>query len=438
MLRTNAEPPAGEVVREVRRRARPLRGVDDLTPLLERIGKARIVMLGEASHGTSDYYTWRTRISMRLILEHGFSFVAVEGDWPACYRVNRFVRGSDGSGGEALDVLATFRRWPTWMWANWEVVALTQWLRRHNDALPEDRRVGFYGLDVYSLWESLAAIEHYLEETDPAALAAARSAFDCFEPFGEDAAAYARATALVPVSCEAEVVELLRAMRSGGDTTGEDREARFDADQNARSAVGAERYYRAMVRGGSESWNVRDRHMMGTLEDLLEHHGAGSRAIVWEHNTHIGDARATDMAAVGMINVGQLARERYGEQEVVLVGFGSHRGTVIAAPAWGAASERMQVPVAREASWEDVFHEAVAGDAFLLTADLSASAAARRGHRAIGVVYDPRQERYGNFVATDLPQRYDAFVYLDESDALHPLDVDARRGVPPDTFPWGV
>jgi erythromycin esterase len=219
--------------------------------------------------------------------------------------------------------------------------------------------------------------------------------------------------------------------------SGDDGEARFDAEQNARAAVGAERYYRAMVRGGSESWNVRDRHMIATLDDLLTYHGPAAKAIVWEHNTHIGDARATDMA-VGMVNTGQLAREGYGDDDVVLVGFGSHRGSVIAGRAWGAPMERMSVPAAQAGSWEGVFREARGADALLLTEDLSEAARARRGHRAIGVVYDPREERYGNYVSTDLPRRYDAFIYLDETVALHPLHVEPREEDPPATYPWGV
>jgi erythromycin esterase len=428
----------GALVDEIVRCAEPLRGSDDLDALLDRIGPMRVVMLGEASHGTSEYYAWRLRLSRRLIREHGFSFIAVEGDWPDAYRVNRFVKGLDPVADTARDVLAGFRRWPTWMWANWEVVALAEWLRDHDRSLPEDQRVGFFGLDVYSLWASLGEVMAYLEATDPDALEAAHAAYACFEPFGRDVQAYARSTAFVNASCEDEVVALLAELRRQAGQGPDDDEARFDAEQNARAAVGAERYYRTMVRGGSESWNVRDRHMMGTLDDLLEHHGPDAKAIVWEHNTHVGDARATDMAAAGMVNTGQLARERYGEDAVALVGFGSHRGSVIAGRSWGAPMERMPVPEAEARSWEDVFHAAVGRDAWVLTSRLPAAARVPRGHRAIGVVYDPRSERYGNYVPTDLPRRYDAFVHVDESRALHPLHVPPSEAGPPDTYPWGV
>jgi len=423
----------------VRRASWELNGADGLDPLMERIGDARFVLLGEASHGTSEYYTWRARISQRLVQEKGFSFIAVEGDWPDCYALNRFVKGYDGAGASAQEVLGAFSRWPTWMWANWEVVALTEWLRRHNAGLPEAQRVGFYGLDVYSLWESLASVMTYLERTDPEALEVARRAYRCFEPYHEEPQDYAQATAFVSASCEDEVVSLLSELRRSAETYPEDHEARFSAEQNARAVVGAERYYRAMVRGGPESWNVRDRHMLETLQNLMAHHGPEAKAVVWEHNTHIGDARATDMAEDGMVNVGQLVRERYGQEAVVLVGFGSYRGSVIAGDYWGARAERMEVPPARAGSWEEVFHRAGRQRALLLSERLRDDAAAslRRGHRAIGVVYRPAYER-GNYVPTVLPERYDAFLYLDETRALHPLHVEPRRGGPPDTFPWGL
>jgi erythromycin esterase len=427
-----------ELATEVGGKSRELRSAGDLDPLLERIGDARVVMLGEATHGTSEYYTWRARLSQRLIREKGFSFIAVEGDWPDSYRVNRFVKGYPDSGERARDVLREFARWPTWMWANWEVAALAEWMRGFNRGRAADDKVGFYGLDVYSLWQSLEAIMGYLERTDPQALEVARRAYACFEPYQEDVHAYAEATAFVPTSCEDEVTDLLGEIRARATGYAEDHEARFSAEQNARAVVGAERYYRTMIRGSSESWNERDRHMMGTLESLLEQHGDQSKAIVWEHNTHIGDARATDMASAGMVNTGQLARERYGEHDTVLVGFGSHRGSVVAGAFWGAPMERLPMPPARQGSWEDVFHEAGGRDLLLLTDRLSDQARERRGHRAIGVVYDPARERYGNYVPTDLPRRYDAFIFLDETEALHPLHVVPEEVGPPGTYPWGV
>jgi erythromycin esterase len=411
----------------VRSRSRPLRSAADLDPLLERIGDARCVLLGEASHGTHEYYTWRAEISKRLIAEKGFSLIAVEGDWPDCYHVNRFVRGEFGT--DARDVLHAFARWPTWMWANEEVADLADWLRGHN---ARGGSVGFYGLDVYSLWDSLYQVLGYLGKHAPSALPGARRAFGCFEPYGEDAQEYARATRWVDASCEDEVVALLADVRRAAKPD----EAGFDAEQNALVVRNAERYYRTMVRGGPESWNVRDRHMMDTLDRLVRRHG---KAIVWEHNTHIGDARFTDMAGDGMVNVGQLARERYGA-DTVLVGFGSHRGRVIAGREWDAPMERMEVPPGRVGSWEDVLHRVGPADRLLLFDGAGDAPLAReRGHRAIGVVYHPHYESFGNYVPTVLPRRYDAFLFLDRTEALRPLHLPAspEEEEVPETFPSG-
>jgi erythromycin esterase-like protein len=384
---------------QVRDLAQPLRGPEDLDPLMKRIGDARLVLLGEASHGTADYYNWRAEISKCLIREKGFSFIGVEGDWPDCYQVNRFVKGR--LEGSAREVVQTFQRWPTWMWANEEVARLARWLRQHNEAQADARKVGFYGLDVYSLWDSLYQVMGYLRRVDPAALATAGHAYRCFEPYGEDVQEYARATRFVGESCEQEVVNLLKEIRQkAGVYEAQGPEEYFLAEQNALMVQNAEAYYRAMVRGGPESWNVRDRHMSATLDRLLRHHGAGSKAIVWEHNTHIGDARFTDMADDGMVNLGQLAREGHREEGVVLVGFGSHHGSVIAGRAWDAPMEQMPVPEARRGSWEDVLHRAGPANKLLLFREAKETPALReaRGHRAIGVVYHPEYEHLGNYV----------------------------------------
>jgi erythromycin esterase-like protein len=419
----------------------PLRDERDLDPLLARIGDARYVLLGEASHGTSDFYTWRERISRRLIEEKGFRFIAVEGDWPDCYRVNRYVKGYPGAGESAFEVLHAFARWPTWMWANREVESLTEWLREHNrDALDEEK-VGFYGLDVYSLWESMAAVEEYLARVDPAAARDARRAYGCFDPYQEDVQEYARATALVPTSCEDEVVGMLGALRRRAPEYREDgREAYFNAEQNALTVRNAEMYYRAMVRGGPGSWNLRDTHMVETLNRLMAHHGPTARAIVWEHNTHVGDARATDMARAGLVTVGQLVRQQHEDEGVVLVGFSSYQGTVIAGDEWGAPMERMQVPAAQAGSWEQILHEHSACDRLMIFAPEEPEELLQpHGHRAIGVVYDPGLERFGNYVPTVLPFRYDALLYFDRTHALHPLHIREREdGDEPETYPSGM
>ncbi|MFN2563466.1 MAG: erythromycin esterase family protein [Gemmatimonadaceae bacterium] len=428
----------------VRRLARPLETADDLDPLIDRVGSARYVLLGEATHGTSEFYTWRTEISRRLVLEKGFTFIAVEGDWPDCYRVNRYVRRFPDSGESAEAVLHAFERWPTWMWANREVVALVSWLRRHNDRVHPERRVGFYGLDVYSLWDSMHAVVQYLERIDPELARRARRAYSCFDPYHDDAQDYARATALVPTSCEDEAVAVLRALRGRAPEYRQDgREAFFNAEQNALVARNAELYYRTMVRGGPSSWNVRDTHMVETLERLMKHHEPHAKAIVWEHNTHVGDARYTDMATHGMVNVGHLVRDRHDDEGVVIVGFGTHCGTVVAADEWGAPMERMRVPEARTGSWEDVCHRADTGDKLLIFTDDADGGVpgleGPRDHRAIGVVYDPRHERWGNYVPTVVPRRYDTFIYVDESQAVDPLHMPVRvDGEVAETFPSGM
>ncbi|HEX8695795.1 MAG TPA: erythromycin esterase family protein [Longimicrobium sp.] len=430
-----------KLVEGVKEHALPLEDDRDLDPLLERIGDARVVLLGEASHGTGEYYTWRDRISRRLIAEKDFSFIAVEGDWPDCYAVNLFVKEWGDVGESAREVLHAFHRWPTWMWANEEVVALAEWMRETNRDRPDERKAGFYGLDVYSLWDSMEVVTRYLERRDPALAERARRAYGCFDPYEEDVQEYAFATAFVPTDCEEEVVQMLREMRSKGPQFREHgREAYFNAEQNALVALNAELYYRTMVRGGSASWNVRDTHMMETLQRLMKHHGPDAKAIVWEHNTHVGDARATDMARAGMVNVGQLARQEYGD-ECVIVGFSSYRGSVIAGDAWGSPMERMRVPEARGGSWEAVFHEAGAQDKLLLLEgfDEVPGALDPRGHRAIGVVYNPDAERYGNYVPTVMPYRYDAMLYIDESHAVHPLHLaPVPEHEVPETYPSGM
>jgi len=442
-LHTDDTSTSKQLLAEVRQLAHPLRTPADLDPLLSRIGGARVVLLGEASHGTHEYYTWRATVTKRLITELGFSFVAVEGDWPDCYRVNRFVKAYPGAATDPDEALETYHRWPTWMWANEEVRDLIGWMREHNDRRPDDAKTGFYGLDVYSLWDSLHEVMGFLRKRDPGAFAAARQALQCFEPYGEDAQEYARASVFVPDSCRDEVVNLLTEVRAAAKRAdGDGRDGPFVAEQNALVVKNAEAYYRAMVRSDSSSWNVRDRHMAETLDRLLAHHGPRAKAIIWEHNTHIGDARYTDMADDGMVNIGQLARDRYGEADTVLVGFGSYRGTVIAGKYWDAPWEEMTVPPGRDGSWEEVMHRASAADKlFVFRQPAAAELADWRGHRAIGVVFRPQYEHHGNYVPTVLPRRYDAFLYIDETRALRPLSgfagTDEEEGVP-ETYPTGV
>jgi erythromycin esterase-like protein len=431
-----------EVISSIKQWAIPLQSKNDLTPLYDKIGDARVVMLGEASHGTHEFYSWRAHITRYLIEEKGFNFIAVEGDWPDCYRVNRFVKGYANSGATIFEVLKSFNRWPTWMWANWEITAMGNWLYSHNKDLAPEKKAGFYGLDVYSLWESMNSIMDYLQKTDMAAYEIAEKAYECFEPYRkEEGWSYANATRLVPASCESEVLQLLAEIQRKTPSYNSDHENVFNTRQNAFVAVNAEKYYRSMFLGGPHSWNIRDRHMYDTLDRLLEFHGKNSKVIVWEHNTHIGDARATDMVDEGMFNIGELARTRHADRGVVLVGFGSYSGSVIAGKKWGAEMEAMQMAEARKGSWEYFLHRAGEDDKLLLMNDFLENDMLMENHiphRAIGVVYNPELEKYGNYVPSILPLRYDAFIYLDHTRALFPLHIPADKMQIPETYPFGL
>ncbi|WP_308639440.1 erythromycin esterase family protein [Paenibacillus silvisoli] len=409
------------VIDEIRSNAHRLEQDADLQPLAKAAANANYVLLGEASHGTSEFYTYRTALSKLLIEQHQFTFIAVEGDWPSCYEVNKYIKHHPDAKGSIEEVLQSFDRWPTWMWANMETAELVGWLREHNRGLPEERRVGFYGLDVYSLWESMDEIINHLKKTNSPELDAALKAFACFEPHGREGQNYGMAAAFFSEHCQDEVVQLLKELEAKRVRAEGSHEALLNDEINALVAVNAERYYHAMVKGGPESWNIRDRHMVEALERVMQFHGSAAKAIVWEHNTHIGDARATDMAADDMVNVGQLLREQHAEDEVFAIGFGTHSGHVIAADAWASPLEELRVPEARRGSWEDLMHEAGAFDQWLLFRGSDAEAFRETyGHRAIGVVYHPHYER-GNYVPSVMAERYDAFVFVDKSHALQPL-----------------
>lgn len=331
------------LIEQIRKQSVPLRNHNDVDVLIDAVGDAKYVLLGEASHGTSEFYSLRTEISKKLIENKGFSFIAVEGDWPSCYSLNSYVKHYPGSSDDIYEVMESFDRWPTWMWANDEIISLARWLREYNAHQPDDKKIGFYGLDVYSLWKSMEAILRYLETTGSEHLQTARKAFTCFEPYSRDPQMYGVSAAFLSEDCEEEVVKLLKKMHAGRTETNPDNESALSAELNALVAVNAERYYRSMVRGGPDSWNIRDHHMVEALNRIMSFHGPDAKAIVWEHNTHIGDARATDMASEDMINVGQLLRENREQNQVYAVGFGTHRGTVIAATEWGSPMEIMTV-----------------------------------------------------------------------------------------------
>ncbi|ACY98686.1 erythromycin esterase family protein [Thermomonospora curvata] len=411
--------------------ALPLEYESDLDPLLARIGGARCVLLGAASHGTHEYYAWRAALTRRLIAEHGFSFVAVEWDWRDCRQIRRSVTGTPEAPQDPRRVLEARRRWPAWVWANEETARFCRWLREHNLAhnseLPPHRRVGFYGLDVYGLWESLHTVHAYLTEHHPDYLGIARNAYRCFDPYGENPQVYAWKSRLVPEGCEAEALELLTGLRrtAGSDAVAEE----LDVEKNAEA--GAARYYRAMLEGGPQAWNLRDAHMADTLDRLLALHGPRARAVVWAHNTHVGDARATAMADSGMVSLGQLVRERHGRDRVAVVGFAGGHGNVIAASHWDGPMETMPVPAPMHGSLEELLMREVELDqALFVFADGPDQPwlTARRGHRAIGVVYDPDRD-HRQFVPTTLADRYDALCWFSWTSPLSPLHPQpVRRG----------
>jgi erythromycin esterase-like protein len=431
--------------------AHPLTGTAaDYDPLIGLIGDARLVLLGEASHGTHEFYRERARITQRLIQEKGFTAVAVEADWPDAYRVNCYVRGEsrDASPEEAL---RGFTRFPTWMWRNTDVVDFVGWLRAYNDTRPAGQ-AGFYGLDLYSMFNSIEAVLGYLDRVDPAAARRARDRYSCFDHYGEDSQAYGYAASFdLDRSCEDEAVQqLIELQRRAPEYMSRDgriaEDAFFYAEQNARLVRNAEEYYRTMFHGRVSSWNLRDRHMAQTLDELVAHldrQGGPAKVVVWEHNSHLGDARATEMGQAGELNVGQLVRQQYG-RDAVLVGFTTHRGTVTAATDWGGPAERKQVRPALPDSYETLFHNLGIPRFLLRLRDGDRVASALRDprlERAIGVIYRPETERLSHYFRARLSDQFDAVIHFDASRAVEPLERTSEWHAgeeAPETFPTGL
>ena len=430
---------------------RPVTGVsDDYDALLDLVGDRRFVLVGEASHGTHEFYRERARITRRLIDDLGFTAVAAEADWPDAYRVNRYVMGLSNDT-DANVALSDFRRFPAWMWRNRDVLEFVEWMRARNDAHAYPAtKVRFYGLDLYSLQASIEAVIEYLDRIDPPEAQRARDRYSCFDHVGREGQAYGYSLAYEQaIPCENEVVAQLVALRSRADAylrrdgwVAEDE--LFFAEQNALVVRDAEEYYQQMYRAEVSSWNLRDRHMAGTL-DALAHHldpqVGHSKIVVWEHNSHVGDARATAMSARGELNVGQLARQRYGNG-CLLVGFTTFGGTVTAASNWGAVAERKRVRPALPASHEALLHNIDSGSFWLDTAQegVGDTLRTKRLERAIGVIYRPETERQSHYFDARLADQFDAVIHIDRSRALEPLERTSTwdRGEPPETFPSGV
>lgn len=444
-LREAGTPADEALLRELRAIAQPIHDqAASASALADRLGGRRVVMLGEASHGTHEFYEFRAEVTKALIERHGFRFVAVEGDWPPCMKLNRWCQGIER--GSARQALGAFERWPTWMWANEEMIEFAGWLKSYNEGKAVSARTGFYGLDVYSFFESAEAALAQAERLSPALAKRMRERYACLDPFSRDERAYAKALIRFPEGCQEQIAEnlqdLLTQRLSPADA---ESEAFFDAVQNARIAANAETYYRTMMHGSEDSWNVRDRHMLGTLEVLQDRYGHGAKAVVWAHNTHVGDYLATDMPRYGQVNLGGLAREAFGQSEVALVGFGTFEGKVIASPAWDGPVTLLDIPKARPGSMERAMHltaAALGAAAFWLDLGDEETQAGPlsecRGHRAIGVVYQPEHEGHGNYVPTSLSRRYDFFVHFDRTSGLRALDQAFRIDEFPETWPQGM
>ncbi|BCM17933.1 protein-L-isoaspartate(D-aspartate) O-methyltransferase [Mesorhizobium sp. J8] len=422
--------------------AEPLSDFDDpaFAEAFDRFADRRIVLLGEASHGTSEFYRARAAISKRLIERHGFTIVAVEADWPDAAAIDRYVRGRGASSGAARP----FQRFPTWMWRNTDVAAFVEWLRGHNDKVKAFQpQAGFHGLDIYNMRGSIAAVLDYLDRVDPEAAKVARERYGCLTPWQTEPSTYARAALTKGYrECEEAVLEQCRDMLARQlDHAGEDGEELFDAAQNARLIASAERYYRTMYYGGSQSWNLRDTHMFETLERILDARGPNAKAVVWAHNSHIGDARYTEMGiSREEVNIGQLCRQRFGDA-AALIGFGTHAGTVAAATDWDGEMEIKSVRPSREDSYERLCHDAGIGR-FLLDLGrdpkLRDRLTERRLERFIGVIYRPETELHSHYADASLARQFDAFVWFDETSAVTPLGPEhAAEGVP-ETYPFGV
>ena len=430
------------VARLIRETAAPISNIEqaDVSALIERIGDARVVLLGEATHGTSEFYRMRARITKELILRRGFNFVAVEADWPDAARINQYVRHAPAR----QEQWKAFSRFPTWMWRNHEASELVEWLRAWNAEVSEpERHAGFYGLDLYSLFTSIDAVITYLKRVDPAMAEVARRRYASLSPWEQDPAVYGRAVLSGRYKdCEATVVAMLRDMLNRRiEYSQRDGDRFFDAAQNARLVAAAERYYRVMYYGSVESWNLRDQHMFDTLERLLEFHGPGSKGIVWEHNSHVGNAAATEMGKRGEHNVGQLSRARFAES-AYLVGFGTDHGTVAAASEWDGPMEVKRVRPSHEASYERLCHDSEVKAFMLHLRDPVRQAVrdeleAARLERAIGVIYRPESELQSHYFQACLPRQFDEYIWFDETRAVSPLPSVTAPGVP-ETYPFGV
>ena len=432
-------PDEGEIVNAIAAFSEPFNSIEgaELDALLERIGDAKIVLLGEATHGTSEFYRMREHISQELIARKGFRFVAIEGDWPDVARLDHYVRHFEYPPSE----WTAFARFPTWMWRNNEVRSFVDWLHAHNAERAPPERVAIYGLDLYSLYTSIRSVLKYLDEVDPDSARIARQRYGCLTPWQADPATYGHAALTGAYrTCEKEVVRMLQdILHKQSDYAAHDGERFMDAVQNARLVTDAERYYRIMYYGSRASWNLRDNHMFETLRTLLDFHGSKAKAIVWAHNSHVGDAAATEMSARGEYNIGHLCREEFGNS-VYSIGFGTHTGTVAAASDWDGPMEVKAVLPSLKQSYERLCHE-TGRPQFMLPlrgrSEVRDRLARPRLERAIGVIYRPETELASHYFQAVLPEQFDEYIWFDESRAVTPFQTKELEGLP-DTYPFGL
>ncbi len=430
------------MIEEIDRFSTNLKTQESLEELIEILGERKVVLLGESTHGTAEFYQWRLSITKILLQDFGFDFVAIEGDFPETQKVNDYILRDEGGG--AYEVINQFERWPRWMWRNSEIPALVEWQREH--------RTPLYGLDIYSLYESIESLLKTVSKYDPELAEKMRKRYSCFDPYEPDGVEYAQSLREMSEGCQQEALKNLQDILRSRIPENANGETALSAEQNARIIQSAERYYRTLLSPGPDSWNIRDEHMVESLAHLLDRHGHGSRAVVWAHNSHVGDYRATDMVENGLVSLGGLARERFGKENVALVGFGTYKGQVLAAEQWGGAPRVMRVPEAKPDSIDEHYHHACqeAGTDTLLSIFDSRAREGLLGERmlqrAIGVVYNPDKERSSNYVPTRLSERYDAFIFIDETTALSEgpdeifQDTKPGRREPPyvweETKPW--
>lgn len=409
----------------IKSKANVMVNASDLDALIEKASVKKLVLLGEASHGTHEYYAWRDSISRRLISEKDFNFIVVEGDFASLFELNRYVKDLPGAAGSAREVLLKLDRWPMWMWGNHEVLNLIEWLREYNSSLPADKKVGFYGMDVYDEWRSKEVLINFLKDKAPQLHEKVRDNYDCFTPYTGDSWAYARDVQEGRADCSDNTVNVVKLIEENkASLKNISNYDYFYAVQNAYVVKNAERFYRKSAQGlRSPSWNARATHMFKTAKRLRNFYGENSKGIVWAHNTHIGDASYTDMSTVQQVNIGELSRDHFGADNVLLVGFTTYKGKVQAGSQWGQPRQEMNVIRAQENSIEEILNRTGYKSFYLIFDDEDRNLEEFMkpiGNRAIGVVYNPQQD-FRQYVSTIVPMRYDALIFFNETKALKPI-----------------